>query len=204
MVQVFESDWLPENEHALHYRVQRVQQAYTRGVDRRDWDLFESAYHPDAVDDRGSFTGTAAELADRMRNGNPDVTQMMHVTANLSLLEIDRDRREILAETYCVAWQQLAPGSSPVPPTFLRRDREEAGNGPHLFSVGVRYVDVIAERDSDLRIAHRKVLFEWTHADIAGGAGLLGDVATGIRSRDDQSYRSLEQFRAAEQGEGRS
>lgn len=197
MAQVFDSDWNPEQEHALFYRVQQVQLAYTRGVDRRDWDLFESAYHPDAIDDRGGFVGTAAELADRLRAGNPDVTQMMHLVTNLALLEVDRDRREVLAESYCVNWQQLSADASSVPPNYARRDRAvEPADGPHLFSVGVRYVDRLTVRGTELRIQQRKVIFEWTHADLAGGFGVLGEVETGVRSRADGSYRSLEEFRA--------
>ena len=39
------------------HEIQECLFRYVRGVDRRNWDLVRSAYHPDAYDDHGNYKG---------------------------------------------------------------------------------------------------------------------------------------------------
>ena len=41
--------------------IEEVVLRYCRGIDRRDFDLVRSCYHPDARDRHGSFDGTVDE-----------------------------------------------------------------------------------------------------------------------------------------------
>ena len=39
---------------------------YARGIDRLDFDLVRSCYHPDAVDDHGAFKGNVDEFIEML------------------------------------------------------------------------------------------------------------------------------------------
>ncbi|MEY3566868.1 MAG: hypothetical protein RLZ19_882, partial [Actinomycetota bacterium] len=45
------------DEVVAREHIRDVVYRYARGVDRRDFDLVRSCYHPDATDDHGPFTG---------------------------------------------------------------------------------------------------------------------------------------------------
>src|SRR5258708_22710757 len=62
--------------------IRRVHIRYCRGIDRMDWDLVRSCYHPDAIDRHGAynggvegFIGWAAELL-------PNFEATQHFTGN--------------------------------------------------------------------------------------------------------------------------
>ena len=42
---------------------------YTRGVDRKDWDLVRSAYHTDAHDNHGNYKGGIDGFIDSLVSG---------------------------------------------------------------------------------------------------------------------------------------
>lgn len=146
---------------------------YCSGVDRFDRDLLLSVYHPDAIDDHGSFVGPPEAFADWAFAYHAKYqTGHKHYILN-HLCELDGDTAH--TETYWV---------------FAGVNRE----GPATSLHGGRYLDRFEKRDGRWAIAARKCIIEW------GGA--LGDVdvpqeaidayaATGLARRDqgDPAYQ---------------
>lgn len=117
---------------------------YTRGVDRHDEALIVSAYHPDAIDDHGTYIGEPAAFArhvNAVHSGHWIAHQ--HYVGNQTI-EIDGDTAH--CETYYLA--------------VLKRD------GGACDIAGGRYVDRLERRDGNWAIAERACLVEW-NAEIA-------------------------------------
>lgn len=76
---------------------------YARGVDRLDFDLVRSCYHPDAYDDHGSFAGGVEEFIAMCEQFLPKWTATQHFMGNM-LIEVDGDVAR--AETYAVAYHR--------------------------------------------------------------------------------------------------
>ena len=134
---------------------------YARGVDRLDFDLVRSCYHPDAYDDHGSFTGGVEEFIAMCERFLPKWTATQHFMGNM-LIEVDGDLAR--AETYAVAYH--------------RRESDDGTGKDDVF--GIRYVDRFERRDGDWRIGHRVVATEWrrvepvVHATSRGKVGVWG------------------------------
>ncbi len=138
---------------------------YARGIDRLDFDLVRSCYHPDAYDDHGAFAGTVDEFIEAAKDFLPRWTATQHFMGNM-LIEIDGDTAR--AETYAVAYH--------------RREDDE-GNGKDDI-MGIRYVDRFEQREGAWKIAHRVVSTEWRRVDPVAGARGRGKVGVWGR-RDD-------------------
>ncbi len=124
---------------------------YARGIDRLDFDLVRSCYHPDAYDDHGSFAGNVEEFITAAASFLARWTATQHFMGNM-LIEIDGDRAR--AETYAVAYH-----------------RREDSNGDGKDDImGIRYVDRFEKRNNEWRIAHRVVASEWRRVDPVNGA----------------------------------
>ena len=83
---------------------------YCRGIDRLDFDLVESCYHPDAYDDHGTFQGNVPDFVTMCRGFLPRFVCTQHFLGNM-LIEVEGDRAR--AETYAVAYhrKELADGA---------------------------------------------------------------------------------------------
>jgi hypothetical protein len=141
---------------------------YTRGVDRLDEALIDSAYHADAEDFRAGadvpgFLGAEAgkTLVGRLRAG---CDASSHLIGNVTI-ELDGDRAWV--ESYYDVWQTKA-----------------SSDGASWLHVRGRYVDRFERRAGAWRIARREVLTDLV--DSSPGARSIA--VTGRRSRDDASY----------------
>ncbi|HAA67283.1 MAG TPA: nuclear transport factor 2 family protein [Acidimicrobiaceae bacterium] len=142
---------------------------YARGIDRLDFDLVRSCYHPDAVDDHGAFKGNVDEFIEMCREFLPRWTATMHFMGNVLIDEIDGTAAR--AETYAVAYH--------------RREATENSEGKDdVF--GIRYVDRFEKREGRWRIAHRIVATEWRRVDPVKAKNSRGAVgAWGTRDGND-------------------
>jgi len=131
---------------------------YARGIDRLDFDLVRSCYHPDAYDDHGSYAGDIDGFVAMCEKFLPRWSATMHFMGNM-LIEVEGDAAR--AETYAVAYHHRA---------------DENGVGKDdVF--GVRYVDRFEKRDGDWKIAYRVVATEWRRVEPvtkATGRGQVG------------------------------
>lgn len=155
---------------ALAWLVARQQIAdviylYARGIDRLDFDLVRSCYHPDAYDDHGSMGGSVEEFIAAARPFLERWTVTQHFMGNM-LIELDGNVAR--AETYAVAYHRREDGD---------------GNGKDdVF--GIRYVDRFEQRGGVWKIAHRVVATEWRRVDPLSGARGRGQVGV-WGQRDD-------------------
>jgi hypothetical protein len=117
---------------------------YARGIDRKDYALLRSLYHPDATDDHGeSFSGPASAYVDWLETALPGmVTQ--HFMTNM-LFAIDGDRAE--GEIYSIRYHVI--------------DRD--GKGPVDIISGGRYLDRYVREDGCWYFMHRAITQEWEH-----------------------------------------
>jgi SnoaL-like domain len=139
---------------------------YARGVDRLDAELVLSAYHEDAIDSHGPFSGTPPEFIEWLWPRQATRRASQHMIAN-HLVELDGDVAH--GETY---WLTALCSAEP----------------DQVMLAGGRWVDRFERRDGSWRIAVRNVVSEWSTT--LAGEQLLGEpYAQGARDRSDISYQ---------------
>lgn len=187
--------WSADRRHGLYLDVREVLSRYARAVDRSDWAAMIETYHPDAVDDHGEFKGSREGLAEYLQQNTDSMTLLMHQLGNTLLLEVDDDRRMVVAETYCTGWMSYrAGGEAPA----ILKDALGSGSTEEtvLVALGNRYLDVLCENDGLLQIFRRTVIAEWAQAFPAANAIPLSDRLTGADVPDDLSNRTLDELLA--------
>lgn len=160
------SSYYPE----LHYLLDRQAivdclNRYNRGVDRCDEELLLSAYHADATECHGAFTGPPSEFARSIRPAQASWAGSQHHITN-HIVEIDGDVAN--AETYFLV--------------VSRRDNEET-----VGFVGGRYLDRFERRDGDWRIALRVVVIDVGAR--ANARQMPEYIAQARKDRTDPSYQ---------------
>lgn len=143
---------------------------YCRGVDRCDRALIDSCYHPDAIDDHGTWVASGAEagagIIGRLQPG-PD--RAMHFMGNVRI-EVEGDMA--FAESYLLAFRAF-----------------EQGGRPGVRTRALRFVDRFTRRDGQWRISERVVTDDWNRVD--EGVGTMPDASVfrpGSKDRDDPVY----------------
>lgn len=129
-----------------HHEIADVLHRYARGIDRLDFDLVRSCYHPDAYDDHGAMKGTVDEFIAAAKSFLPKWEVTMHFLGNMAI-EVDGDVAR--AETYAVAYHRKA-----LPD----------GSGKDDIW-GIRYVDRFEKRDDEWKISYRVVAQEWRRVE---------------------------------------
>ncbi|MDE0854578.1 MAG: nuclear transport factor 2 family protein [Nevskia sp.] len=149
---------------------------YTRGVDRLDRELLLSAYHADAIDDHGAFSGSPAAFADWAL---PHHREHQRITYHLILnhsCDLDGDCAH--SETYCVYIGVNRSGTVDV--------------------IGNRYIDRLERRDGRWAIARRVCVVEWV-SNLPGESAVEPQMRAAVaalmaggksaRDRSDISYQ---------------
>lgn len=151
--------------------VKEVHLRYCRGIDRLDWDLVRSCYHPGAIDDHGPYRGDIEGFiawAGALLAGFESTT---HFAGN-QLVEIDGD----------VAWHEAYARA-------YHRTGATADAPAQDWVLNLRYVDRMERRDGEWRIATRILACESERTDPVAGSGELGKQwHPGQRDRTDPSY----------------
>jgi ketosteroid isomerase-like protein len=129
--------------------IERVLKNYCRAIDRGDVDLLRSVYHADALENHGTYQGTAASfiqhVAETLGLGGHQSTS--HTISNIRIA-LDGDVARV--ETYVNAHHTLV--------------HPEDGDLVHE-SLGARYLDRFERRDGEWRIAVRRVVFDWSRTE---------------------------------------
>jgi hypothetical protein len=131
----------------LHDRDQiaRVPRRYSRGVDRRDWQLVRSLFTDDAFVVGSRTSAPIEEYLVDLRQGVESFPTTMHFLGN-QLVEVDGDQGFV--ETYGVAyhWKGAPAGV------------DDPGN----LIVGVRYQDTMVRTDAGWLVSRRHVDPDWS------------------------------------------
>ncbi|CAB4926893.1 unannotated protein [freshwater metagenome] len=140
---------------------------YTRGIDRHDTQLAQSAYHADARDDHGPFIGRGHDLVE-WANGVHDeaMSGHQHYVTN-TVIDLDGDEAHV--ETYYIM-------------AAMKQGTSEAILG------GGRYVDRFERRDGRWAIAARICTSEWwADPAVADAVNPLGFPV--VQGPSDASYQ---------------
>jgi hypothetical protein len=141
---------------------------YARGLDRHDREIFESAYHPDAIDHHGSFLGRRDEF----------------VPWGLDLLASEWDTHTHFITNNRVDIEgDVAYSESYV--LFAQRRRD----GNVMDIGGGRYIDRLERRDGEWRISARELVLDWTGRTESVVFADVATYPTGRWDREDVSYR---------------
>lgn len=128
-------------------KIREVVERFARGNDRRDRALFESCFHPDALDDRAMYVGGPEDLFDWCESSHLCLYRThQHVVTN-HVCELDGDVAH--AETYWMFAGMLKPDDK-------------------LTLFGGRYADRFEKRGGEWKIAARKTVVEWWGTPIDG------------------------------------
>ena len=130
--------------------------AWTRGVDRLDWALAASAFHPGAIDDHGIYVGPVNGLITALSARHRGIEMSLHMIGNV-FIEF-ADHQTAAAESYCLVWQRYT--------TEDRAARAVISGGvdssdlPIDMLMSARYVDRFVLRDGAWKIDQRTTVFE--------------------------------------------
>lgn len=119
---------------------------YCRGVDRCDADLISSCFHPDALDDHGSWIRGGRDVPDYIiERVLPGEASAMHFLGNVRI-ELVGDTA--YGESYLLAFRAF------------RRDGR-----PHTRTRALRFVDRFERRQGEWRISERVAVDDWNRVD---------------------------------------
>ncbi|MFB7560804.1 nuclear transport factor 2 family protein [Streptomyces brevispora] len=155
---------------------QEIQDAlarYARGVDRGDWELVRSAYHPDAHDQHGSFNGDIDGLISWLTDRFEGVDNSVHFLGNCLIEPTGPD--SAVVETYFVSARLTTKDPHRTIDDGDALSRQAWG----------RYVDRFTRRDSMWRIARRTVVVDGRFQSPALGGARTADGSWGARNRTD-------------------
>ena len=130
---------------------------YARGVDRGDFELVRSTYHPDAYDDHFEYKGGVDGLIDWLGVHMAGVDNSMHFLGNCLVEFAGED--DAFVETYFASRRLRAPTAS-------ERVHLEPQDAMCRQSWG-RYLDHFERRGGEWRVVHRVVAMEATFATVA-------------------------------------
>lgn len=150
---------IQEDRAAIHDAMMR----YLRGVDRKDWDLIRSAYHPDAIHDHGEVLGSVEDLIQWIEKWHAVIPQVLHFLGNI-YIELNGD--VAICESYLQTLQDQVDE-----------------NGARFDWIGSRYIDRFERRDGEWRIAHRIVPLVFTRAPMEPSSTAL--ITDAIMSQRD-------------------
>jgi hypothetical protein len=154
---------------------------YARGVDRRDWAMVRSAYHPGAYDNHGNYQGDIAGFIASLEKRHATIVQSLHLISNV-MIEFDGPD-SALVESYFTAWQRLGPQAGAARAAYVKEPLQERDSVDN--EVIGRYVDHVTRRDGHWRIQHRDVLFDVYRSRIVPAGGEPNPRLTFSRRDDD-------------------
>ena len=167
------------------FQIEQLMRRWARAVDRRDWPLVRTVFHPDAVDDHGMYKGGIDGLLDWLEARHQWISMSMHVLGNTTIEFVGADLA--LCESYVVAYQRYdaQPGADPVHIKAALGERVEPVDLPIDAVMPARYVDEVTRRGNVWRISNRVTVFEGRYFLVADNAPLDPTWTVGRRDNGD-------------------
>jgi hypothetical protein len=126
-------------------RIEDALKRHARGVDRGDWALVESAYHPGGFEQHGGFVGQVEDFISYLKGRHKDVEHSVHFLGNVNITFHSATRAVV--ESY-VLGSFLHPAGSPL----------ASGEFGARMEALVRYVDDFTCAAGEWRILKRYVV----------------------------------------------
>lgn len=163
---------------------------YCQAVDRADWEGVRGAYHDDAYDAHGVYSGPAEGLYPYMIKRHEALEQSMHFIGNMLIdLRLDGDPPAAFVEAYCQAMQRMKPDAEHVPAMFGGLDLDAVPNGSRTVEMAVRYIDHYTKRDGVWRVQHRTVVYEYVRGIVRDDTSAIdAGCVVAKRGREDALY----------------
>jgi hypothetical protein len=157
--------------------IKEIHARYCRGVDRMDWDIVRTCYHPDAIDDHGPFKGGLDEFIEWMIDLLPGKFATTTHFAGQQIVEVNGDRASM--ESYSRAYHRQHPATD---------------GSVHDWILNLRYNDQLERRNGEWRILHRILVCdsEITLPVRCGDPAVIGNSwHSGTRDKNDRSYTNV-------------
>jgi hypothetical protein len=118
---------------------------YCNAADRHDHEKMRSLYHPDAIDDHGSFSkGSAMQFIDKLPQIQAPMLILHH---NVTTVNLKLNGSHAEGEVYIIAFHKV---------------RNDDGSSFDLL-IGGRYFDKYEKRDGVWKFSYRSVVADWTN-----------------------------------------
>jgi hypothetical protein len=166
-----------DGDSKAYFAILQTLYSFARAVDRCDRNLLTLCFWPEAVIDEGTFKPAASEYVDWVLGL---IRQEYELTQHLILnVRPDFLGTEVHTESYFYSYERMRSTEEP-------RDCISCG----------RYLDIFSRQGTEWRIAHRRVVVDWSMSSVssdkrASEVLLIGDlvtVARGKQGSDDLSY----------------
>jgi len=143
---------------------------YCRAVDRMDFALLRTCFHPDAVAEYGFFVGGVDDFVAMAQDSLTTYVGTTHFIGN-QLVEVEGD----------TAWAEHYTRAS-------HRYAADAEGPERDYVTDIRYIDRAERRDGDWRLARRVLILDSARTDPLLELGPKPRTPRGRRDRDDASY----------------
>jgi hypothetical protein len=151
---------------------------YARGVDRGDWDLVRSTYHPDAHDDHVEYKGGIEGLIEWLDKRFAGIDNSMHFLGNCLIEFTGPDLAFV--ETYFTSRRLRTPSAE-------ERGGLAAADALCREAWG-RYADRFERRQGEWRVARRLVVIDSRFTSVAKGGARNTSSTWGTRDPADPSH----------------
>ena len=162
-----------KNEEIDIQTIKQVIATHSRGIDRLDNKILQSAYWEDAEVDYGEFKGLAYEFIDLVIPALREIYLLTQHKVSNTLITLKGDIA--LSETYVTAYHLSIDEKTEM--TFLGR-----------------YLDKMEKRENKWRILHRKVVMDWNQyrsADHDREEEKFINMSKGSTNKNDPLYSFL-------------
>jgi len=150
--------------------IRDVLATYAHAVDRQDWELLRTAFHPDAFDDHGPYRGDVDGLVQFLRAEFARVETSTHT----------------LGQVWCHHHDVATVNAETVASAVHRHVRRDGSLVDLTFAV--RYLDRFERRDGRWAIARRLVVVDRSRIDpVCRGADLASAFVRGRTDGRDPS-----------------
>lgn len=167
-------------------QIQDTMYRWCRSVDRLDFELMKTVFHPDATDAHGAYDGGVAGLMDWIRNRHRDIPFSMHAVSNLLIEFAGPDLA--LVESYVRTTQRYPAEAAQA---LAQLAGGKAPEGAMDLLTCSRYVDRFERRNGEWKILKRTLVADWKQVvPVAADAPkAVPGWESGVRSQEDFVFR---------------
>lgn len=140
---------------------------WSRGVERKDWELVRSCYTEDATDNHGSVNGGVGGFIEWMESYHSTIEQVIFYSTNILIEFVDADTAFV--ESHGISIQRHSAEARGARTTFLGEEWADKAV-PIVIDFAGRKLDTFVRRDGVWRIKTRNQVYESIHARVADPA----------------------------------